>query len=162
MGKLEKDPVCGMDVQSHEISVVFLGIEYGFCSVQCRDRFMAHPHLYTGLRGQKSPRQRGLEVLKRRCLRLPVALLPDEGARVAESLRALMGIKAVEVRGDTIVVVYDLLQVTAEQIEHRLAWAGVLLGGRWITRMHRALVQYEEECEAANLELHPPLHHHHG
>jgi len=58
MGEAEKDPVCGKEVHSHEFSAVFLGIEYDFCSVVCRDRFMAFPHLYAGLRGQRSPRLR--------------------------------------------------------------------------------------------------------
>lgn len=60
MGESQKDPVCGREVSSLAITAVFLGVEYGFCSLECRDRFLAYPDLYAGLRGQRSPRRQGL------------------------------------------------------------------------------------------------------
>lgn len=59
MGESPKDPVCGATVLPGRITAVFLGVEHSFCSVACRDRFLAYPHQYAGLRGQ---RRRGAAV----------------------------------------------------------------------------------------------------
>lgn len=134
-----KDPVCGRKVHSREISTVFLGTEYGFCSVECRDRFLAFPHLYAGLRGQRSPCQRGLQVLQHRRLSLAAPLSPEQGARVTEALEGLSGIRAVEVRGNRIEFVCDLMKVEARQIEIRLAAVGARLGEGWEERLRQGL-----------------------
>lgn len=60
MGESLKDPVCGRDVGSLAISAVFLGVEYGFCSLECRGQFLAFPDRYAGLRGQRLRRRQGL------------------------------------------------------------------------------------------------------
>lgn len=52
------------------------------------------------------------------------------------------------------VIVYDLLQATAEQIEEKLAEIGIQLGEGLAERLRRAFVHYEEECEVGNLEVH--------
>jgi len=153
MGESVKDPVCGREVHSHEISAVFLGVEYGFCSVVCRDRFRAFPHLYAGLRGQRSPRQRGLQVLQRRRLSLAAALTSSQGACVTEALEALPGIRAVDVSGDRIEVVCDLLQVAPGQIEARLAEVGARLGAGWAERLRHGLEDCAEYGEAADRDL---------
>jgi len=150
-------PVCGREVRSREISAVFLGTEYGFCSVECRDRFLAFPHLYAGLRGQRPPRQRGLQVLRHRRLSLAASLSPEQGARVTEALEALPGVRAVDVRGNRIEFVYDQLQVKAGQIEARLAAVGARLGAGWVERLQQALEHCAEDCEAQDRDLHPSI-----
>jgi Cu+-exporting ATPase len=47
----EKDPVCGMMVDTKEAAAEFSygGTEYYFCSTQCRDTFVADPETYVGL-----------------------------------------------------------------------------------------------------------------
>jgi YHS domain-containing protein len=57
MGESLKDPVCGAEVLQGRITAVFLGVEYSFCTTACRDRFLAYPHQYAGLRGQRRPRR---------------------------------------------------------------------------------------------------------
>jgi YHS domain-containing protein len=155
MGESVKDPVCGKEVHSDEFSAVFLGIEYGFCSVACRDRFRALPHLYAALRGQRSPRQRGLQVLRRWRLSLAAELSSGQGARVTEALETLPGIRTVCVRGNRIEIVCDLLQVAPGQIEVRLAEVGARLGAGWAERLRQGLEDCAEYGEAADRDLRP-------
>lgn len=157
---LTKDVVCGMQVDSGSNQIVYLGIPYAFCSKQCQERFLANPHLYVGMPGQKAPKQEGLSVIKRRRLRLTQPLSPDQERTLGNALLAMMGIKAVSVEGDSVEIEYDLLQATAEQIEERLAEIGVQLGEGWTERLHRAFVHYEEECEVGSLEVHQDKHVH--
>lgn len=42
-----EDPVCGMSVDSDDISADYQGTRYAFCSEQCRDRFQSNPAFYT-------------------------------------------------------------------------------------------------------------------
>ena len=60
------------------------------------------------------------------------------------------------------VIVYDLLQATAEQLEVKLTEIGVQLGEGLADRLLRAFVHYEEECEIGNLEVksHSDIHKH--
>ena len=150
MGESLKDPVCGKDVRAGETSAVFLGIEYAFCSEQCRDRFLAYPHLYAGLRGQRSPRQGGLQVAK--CLRLHLAapLSANQATRLKASMEALTGILAVAIAGDRIEIVYDLLQVDAGQIETRLVEIGARLGSGWAERLRQGVDLDKEDYPAAD------------
>lgn len=151
---LVKDMVCGMQVESGDQRLVYLGVAYSFCSCQCRERFLANPHLYVGIPGRKAPKQEGVSVIKQRKLRLAQPLSSDQAKTLGEALQAMMGIQAVSIEGDCIVVAYDLLQATAEQIEGRLAEIGVLLGEGWPERLRRAFVHYEEECAAGSMEVH--------
>lgn len=154
--------MCGTEVRSSEFSAVYLGAEYSFCSVECRDRFVAFSHLYAGLRGQKSPRQRGLQVLSRRRLRLtvPVPLSSEQGARVTEALGALPGVRAVEVCGNHVEMVCAPLQVQAASIEARLVDLGELLGEGWVERLREGLKHCAEQGEAASANLGPSIWHH--
>jgi len=44
-----RDPVCGMEVDSHTaLSFMHRGQHYYFCSTDCRDRFAKAPDQYTG------------------------------------------------------------------------------------------------------------------
>lgn len=154
MNTLVNDPVCGMQVEPHMYATEYLQSNYAFCSSQCRDRFLAHPHLYIGYPGQKAPKQEGLEVLKQRRLRIAQPLSPDQAKKLIETLQEVMGIKSVEVDGDMIDIIYDLLQITAEAIETRIDEIGVQLGEGWTEKLHRVFVHNVEELEVDNLEVH--------
>lgn len=158
---LTKDVVCGMQVDSGKNQVVYLGVSYSFCSSQCRERFEANPHLYVGLPGKKAPKQEGLSVVRQRSMRLAQPLSASQAKTLSEALGSMMGIESVSVESDRVVIVYDLLQATAEQIEERLGEVGVRLGEGLAERLRRAFVHYEEECEVGNLEVHACKHHGH-
>lgn len=151
---LTKDCVCGMQVESGANQVVYLGMPYSFCSEQCQERFLANPHLYIGLPGQKEPKQQGISVIKRRRMRLAQPLSTEQINMLASMLRTMMGIKSIGVDGDRIEIDYDLLEVTAQQIEEKLTQVGLLLGEGLAERLRRAFVHYEEECEVENMEVH--------
>ncbi|MGE5319453.1 MAG: YHS domain-containing protein [Hyphomicrobiaceae bacterium] len=156
MDYLLKDPVCGMSVSRDSFAMEHLGIHYAFCSQQCQDRFKANPHLYIGVPGEKAPRQKGEEIVKRRRFLLEQPLTEAEAAILVEELGGLMGIKNVELSADSVAITYDLLQATAAQIEARIGQAGVRLGSGWAERLQRGFVHYVEECEINNLEVTPP------
>lgn len=156
----KKDPVCGMQIDRAVFVMEHLGIAYAFCSQQCQDRFRTNPHLYIGIPGEKAPKQQGVEVIKQRHFRLEQPLTTDEAAIVQDGLGALMGIKRIEVAGDTISIAYDLLQATAEQIEQRIGQLGVSLGASLAERLQRGFIHYFEECEIGNLEVTPKSGHH--
>jgi len=48
------DPVCGMSVDAGtDLRHDFEGTEYLFCSVSCRERFIADPHTYLGIQAEE-------------------------------------------------------------------------------------------------------------
>jgi len=150
------DPVCGTVVPAGQHEAVHLDIAYAFCSEHCRDRFFAHPHLYIGRPGQKAPKQEGREVIERRRLRLDSALAPDHAEIVAEILRGMTGVKAVLIDGDQIQLSYDLLQVTAEQIEAQVGKLGAQLREGWPDGLRLAFIHYVEDCTIGSLEVSEP------
>ena len=161
MSTTVKDPVCGMEVAPAQFETEYEGLRYAFCSEQCRQRFLANPHLYVGVPGEKAPAQEGVELFKRRRFRLDAPLAAHDAATLVEALRAMMGVKAVEIDdGNTVTLTYDLIQVTAEQLEAKMGEAGARLGAGWAERLRRGFVHYMEECEVGNLEVHP--RHRHG
>lgn len=156
-----RDPVCGMNVPPTQFEMIFEGIHYAFCSAQCRERFVANPHLYIGMPGEKSPKQKGVVLFKQRRFQLDAPLTSQDAAILAESLGAMMGVKAIEIQGDvTVTITYDLLQTTASQLEAKMVEVGAKLGEGWSERLRRSFVHYIEECEVENLEVHP--RHGHG
>lgn len=161
-----KDPVCHMWVAPYQNAVSYQDMDFAFCSKQCKDRFMANPHLYIGVPGEKAPKQAGEEVIKRRRLRLNKPLSKAGVRRVTEQLCAMMGVYAVNIDADELIITYDLLQATAAQIEAALQQAGAQLGGGWSERLRLAFVHYLEETEVASREVRPGSHghggHHHG
>lgn len=161
MSDLVKDPVCGMQVDSRQHVTEYLETHYAFCSPQCQERFLANPHLYIGLPGQKAPKQKGDEVLKQRRLHLSEILTSNRAEKLIEALQTMMGIKSVSVKGDNIVITYDLLQATAEQIELKMAEIGVQLGKGWSEQLRRAFVHSEEELEVGSLEVRKEKHYRH-
>lgn len=150
---LSKDVVCGMQTALGNNRLVYLGVTYSFCSEQCRERFVANPHLYVGVPGHAAPRQQGASVIKRRTLRLADPLSPGQAKMLGEALQSMMGIHVVSAEGHGVTITYDLLVATEQQIEQRLAEIGVQLGDGLVERLHRAFVHYEEECEIGNLEV---------
>ena len=156
-----RDPVCGMSVSPTQFETIFEGIHYAFCSAQCRERFVANPHLYIGMPGEKAPKQKGVELFKQRRFQLDTPLTSQDAAMLAEALGAMMGVKAIEIQGDvTVTITYDLLQTTASQLEAKMVEVGAKLGDGWSERLRRSFVHYIEECEVENLEVHP--RHGHG
>jgi YHS domain-containing protein len=160
-GKKMKDPVCEIWVASDQNAVSYQGMHFAFCSPQCRERFLANPHLYIGLPGELAPKQSGQQVVKRRRLRLDEPLSDADAQQLAKRLHAMMGMYAVDIKAEELTITYDLLQATAEQIEAALQQAGARLGGGWAERLRRAFVHYLEETEVESLEARLG-HHSHG
>ena len=150
-----KDVVCRMDVVNDDISLEYQGRHYVFCSNQCLERFQSNPHLYVGYPGIEAPAHAGVEVLKMRTLELAEPLPPAIRDRFVECIEAMMGIHDIEVDGNHITIVYDLLQATAAQIEQTIAETGVVLGNSLAEKIRRAFVHYLEENELDSLEARP-------
>tara|TARA_R110002049_G_scaffold83922_1_gene213541 strand:- start:759 stop:1277 length:519 start_codon:yes stop_codon:yes gene_type:complete len=150
-----KDVVCGMEVDAASFAHDYAGSRYAFCSAQCRDRFLSHPHLFIGLHGRPAPKQEGRSVLKQRSFELNAPLAPEQAHTVIEHVKTLMGIEAVEAEASRVRITYDLLQVSAEDIESALVAAGAKLGVGWASALKRGFVHFTEECEVGNLEVGP-------
>lgn len=149
---LEKDPVCEMMVDPRANYAEYRGVGYAFCSQQCRERFTAGPGLYVGRRGLPAPKQRGVAVIKRRRMVLGSPLTPARFAELTGVLQSMMGITALRpvdyadermcdalrpeggtpmtIGVEALEVTYDLLQVTAEQIERELSELDVALSDK--------------------------------
>ena len=80
--------------------------------------------------------------------------MPDNLAQlVIAYIKDMMGIGHITIKGDTIDIQYDLLQVTEAQIESALAEVGATLDQNWSERLRRAFVHYFEETEISSLEV---------
>jgi YHS domain-containing protein len=158
-----QDIVCGMEINSDDISLDYQGRHYAFCSNQCLERFQSNPHLYLGYPDSEAPKHAGMEVIKKRTLKLDEPLPQEIADKVIDYIEAMMGIQYVEIDGDCIEITYDLLQATEAQIEAAITEAGAVLGDVWMERLKRAFVHYMEETEAVTLEARPGSmrgHHH--
>ena len=153
MNKIIEDPVCHMQVVSTSFATEYAGNHYAFCSAQCKERFLANPHLYIGFPGHKAPAQEGKKVIKRHRLLLSASLDAMQAERVKRALLEMMGIHEVHIEGDKIEIQYDLIQVTAEQIAEKLALIGADLGEGWIDRLKLAFINNLEEIEINSLEV---------
>lgn len=151
-----KDVVCGMMVAPGNFSLEHQGDHFAFCSAQCRERFLAHPHLYVGLPGHPAPKQEGQTILKCRRFHLDRGLDRGQAETIRAQVGALMGIRRIDIAGVELSVTYDLLQATAEQIEAALEAAGGRLGSGWAERLKRGFTHYTEECEIGHLQVGPP------
>ena len=152
---LLKDVVCGMEVNSDDISLCYRGSHYTFCSNQCLERFQLNPHLYIGYPGSEAPKHAGVEVFKKRTLKLAEPFPQEVSDQFIEYIEAMMGIHSIEINGDCITIVYDLLQATEAQIEEKITAAGIVLGDDLPEKIRRAFVHYMEETEVASLEARP-------
>ncbi len=153
--RLLTDQVCGMDVNSDDISMDYMGSHYAFCSDQCLQRFQDNPHLYIGYPGSEAPKHAGMEVIKTRTLKLAEPLPRELADKVFDYIEAMMGIQYVEVHDDCIEITYDLLQVTESQLEQTISEAGAVLGESLTEKIRRAFVHFMEETEAETLEARP-------
>ncbi|MFV2055616.1 MAG: hypothetical protein ACC707_04070 [Thiohalomonadales bacterium] len=154
------DPVCEMMVGPDENSLVYLEMPFAFCSIQCKDRFIANPHLYIGYPGEKAPKQTGKEVIKNRKIVLDSVLDSDDVTRVYKALNSLMGIQQLSVTDKHIEISYDLLQITLLQIETTLNSMGVPLDRKWIDRLRREILRESEELLLDSMEVVPHDHQH--
>jgi YHS domain-containing protein len=152
MSLVEKDPVCGMVVDAGKIKVTYAGVSYNFCSNQCRERFEANPHLYIGPPGHKAPKQNGVQLLKRRHFKIEQSLSIPDAKVLATELNDMMGVRNIHMEGMDISVTYDLMEVTAEQIEDRMVEIGIKLGKEWTQRLRRGLIHLLEETEVSSME----------
>lgn len=155
MGLKLKDVVCGMEVNADSFAHDYAGTVYAFCSTQCRDRFLAHPHLFIGLPGRPAPKQEGRTVLKHRSFELGRPLDAEQAHMLIEHISALMGIESIQAADRRVRITYDLLQITAEQIETEFELAGAELGNGWAATLKRGFVHFTEECEVGHLEVGP-------
>lgn len=157
-----KDPVCRMLVAPEQNAINYQGMDFAFCSWQCKERFLANPHLYIGGPGAPAPKQAGERIIKRRRLRLGRPLSEAARRHVGEQLRAMMGVHSADFDAYELIITYDLIEATAEQIETTLQEAGARLGDGWSERLRRAFVHYLEETEVASREVQPDSHGHGG
>ena len=173
--RLEKDPVCGMMVDHLQNQIMFRGVSYAFCSQQCRERFAAAPGLYVGRRRLLAPKQKGMEVIKRRRLALGSPLAKSGFAGLRGALLSMMGVMAVRpvetlverscdllllesatratVCIEAVEISYDLLQVTAEQLERKITEHHAPPSDGWGEKLQRDFIRYLEKCELDDLEI---------
>ena len=157
------DVVCGMELNSDDISLDYQKIHYAFCSNQCLERFQLNPHLYIGYPGSEAPKHAGIVVLKKRKLKLAEPLPQEVADLFIECIEAMMGIHYIEINKNRIHITYDLLQVTESQIEETITDVGVTLGNDMMEKIRRAFVNFTEEIEVESLEARPRSkggHHH--
>lgn len=152
MSVIVKDPVCGMVVGEHKVEMTYAEVHYAFCSNQCRDRFESNPHLYIGQPGHKAPKQKGVEILKRRHFKLEQSLSLTDANVLANELYDMMGIRNIQINDMDIDVIYDLMEATAEQIENRMVEIGIKLGEEWSQRLRRGFIHLLEETEISSME----------
>jgi len=142
-----------MDSRSSTICAEHFGIIYHFCSEQCQQNFLAHPKLYVGMHSAK---KKGQTIIKERKFRVGKALEAEQVEHIQSTLMDLMGIQRVDINGDRIDVVYDLLEVSVQHIQAVLEDIGVALGPTWAARLKLAWIEYVEENELDNLSLNAP------
>ena len=152
MKKRHQCPVCYMDVEIAKISTSFHGMDFYFCSPQCHERFTTNPHVYIGKRGIPAPKQRGDKVIKRRAVKLNSIVPASVADNIISELYSMMGIKNVSIDGKMIYITYDLLEVTAKQIEYLLEKTGNQVSTEFGASLKRAFIHYAEETLLDNLE----------
>lgn len=132
-----------MDASSSSLQVDRVAVVYYFCSVQCQDNFLAHPALYVGKPLETS--------IKQRRFVLGMSLDCAQAMQLEQTMLQMMGIHGLQVDAEVVAIEYNLLEVTAGQIETALANAGASLGTGWSLRFKRGWVHYIEENELDNL-----------
>ena len=121
-----------------------------FCSTQCRDRFKQNPGLYIGRPGTRAPRQEGMEIVKKRRFTASGEL---DAEKVRAALSEMMGIKDISITARRIRITYDLLQVSARQLEDKLTDIGVCLSAGLLTRIKRAWIHFYEDNILQSMEV---------
>ena len=142
-------PVCKMTIrevgEKELVHSVYHGIRYHFCSAQCAQNFSRRPRLYL------NDQTEGKALIKRGRLEFQDELSDAMQQKIRQTVAAMMGIHDVSVSARRMNVVYDLMQVTSEQIEARLMAADVSLDKNWQQRMRLAWHHYTEENELDQL-----------
>ncbi len=117
------DLVCGMSVDSDEISADYQGNHYAFCSEQCRERFQENPQLYTDPKSEVQEPET-VDRYRYKTLKLGETLPLDVANRLTVQIRAMMGIQYIEIYDDEVEISFDPKQVTEAQIETAIARSG--------------------------------------
>lgn len=146
----EPCPVCGMKIGTGLLTLEYHKIYFHFCSEQCRETFKIHPGLYSS----KQDKDR-VEVIKCRRLVLSGPLDPEAGQAITEYLQALMGVKEIHLEGCSLLIRYDLLQLTLMQIERSLNEVDIELDNSWWQRLRRSWTHNTEKNELDNLASTP-------
>jgi len=146
-------PVCLMQVDTPDIEARYLDVEYWNCSEQCKARFIANPGLYVGRPGEKSPKQEGKQVLKKRKIYLDEPVSSETRTKLLLMLFKMMGVKRIQQFSNSLVIEYDLLEVTAKQIAEWLLSAGLQLEDSQLQQIWLSLIDITEESEIASLEV---------
>jgi len=141
-------PVCNMDASDSSVHADHKGVEYRFCMEQCRENFLARPLLYIG---KQSPTKAGRQPIKRRSFTLDCPVVGLQRDALLMELNKLMSVRNITVEGDRLSIDYNLLEITAGQIEATLVRAGALMGSGWAERLKRGWIHYTEETELDNL-----------
>jgi len=140
-----------MDININDIAYEYQNLKIFFCSNQCQERFITNPHLYIGHSGIAAAKQRGDHIIKKRIIKLDQPV-PDEIAElITTGLCDMMGIKEINIDGENISISYDLLEVTAKQIETKIGLMGEYIKDNWVEHLKLAFVHYIEETEIDNL-----------
>ena len=153
MNEIVEDYVCHTQVPATSLATEYAGSYYAFCSAQCRERFLANPHLYVGFPGRKAPAQEGKKIIKCRSFLLAEHLDAIQTDQVKNALLEMKGVLEISIEGNKLEIKYDLMQVTAEQITNKLSLIGAKLGGRWIDRLKLTFINSLEEIEINSLEV---------
>ncbi len=149
-------PVCNMndDLTLHS---AYRGVDYWFCSTQCKKRFQSRPHLYVGdpWHGQ-SVKQKGEEVVRSHRINLNIVPSPLVSDLLVRELEKLMGVKTARLKGQAIEVTYDLIQISLTDIENaiEIAYGGLKPGV--VESLRRGLIHSSEDGELDNLGHLPP------
>lgn len=141
MAHAPRCPVCGMAADPDASTLEYRHMHFAFCSEPCRERFRRSPESYLELR--PSPRPGGR--VKQRRLRLGQRLTGDQGEILRDLLEGMMGVTAVEIRGDRVAITYEPDQASDDRLEEELVEAGERLGRGWADRLRRAFRHFEEE-----------------
>lgn len=131
----------------------FQGVGHYFCSNQCLNRFIKHPHLFVGdpLRGL-SEKQKGRRVLKTHALPLVIEVDEQTRLRIEVSVNNMMGVDDIKCTEKTILVTYDLIQISLNDIENNIIeLLGKALDESFVENIKRGFFHYIEECELENL-----------
>lgn len=145
-------PVCHMTVVDHSLSFSYRGIDYYFCSSQCRQRFKTYPHLFVGdPKHGLSPKQKNQVILKKRRISFAEPISDELKSVLEENLLSLMGIEGLAFEEQCLYVTYDLLQVSLEDIETTIEQTAATLYAGLIERIKSGFIHYSEECELENM-----------
>ena len=142
-----------MQVDTPDIEARHLDVDYWYCSEQCKARFIANPGLYVGRPGEKAPKQEGKQVLKKRKIYLDEPVSSETKTGLLLKLFKMMGVRRVQQFSNSLVVEYDLLEVTAKQIAEELLASGLQLEESVLQQIRLSLIDIAEESEIASLEV---------